>query len=165
MGCRARCWWSVTGARENSLFEACNPGRFVSRGDRDELGEAVRFSQTRCTKAGIKARVGTATRLHVSPINPGRFTFDRSSGLSGGFTHGISRERMVTAILPPGLVPRTISASIRSALPPSITVQESATSLQLSFLVGFPYADRLTRPQQMHRLNGSAVLYMRQDVD
>src|SRR5215470_6753471 len=52
---------------ENSLFEAIDPRRFVSGGDRDELGEAVQFGQTRRTKASIEARVGATSRRHVSP--------------------------------------------------------------------------------------------------
>ena len=56
---------------ENSLLEACNPRRFVSRGDRDELGEAVQFGQTRRTEAGIKARIGTTSRRHVSSDQSG----------------------------------------------------------------------------------------------
>jgi len=36
----------------------CNPGRFISWADRDELREAVQVDQTRCTKASIKVRIG-----------------------------------------------------------------------------------------------------------
>ena len=52
---------------ENSLLHACQPGRFESLSDRDELGEAVQFGQTGCAKARIKARVRTTSRRHISP--------------------------------------------------------------------------------------------------